>query len=59
MDRVLRLALRVISGATSKTSGEAILYYMGFENMKQTYKLQDSQEHVSKTQAYNPVDQSS
>ena len=30
----------------NKTSGEAILHYMGFLNMQQTYKLQAAQEYI-------------
>ena len=36
----------LVSGATSKTSDEAILNYMGFMKLQQTYQLQTAEEYV-------------
>ena len=37
MDRILNEALRIISGTTAKTSGEALQFYLGFYSMDQMY----------------------
>ena len=39
MDKLLNQALRIISGAAQKTSGEALQFYLGFHNMEQQYKM--------------------
>ncbi|XP_028514605.1 uncharacterized protein LOC110238129 [Exaiptasia diaphana] len=46
MDMLLNQALRVISGAAQKTSGEALKYYLGFYSIKQLYNLKAGKELV-------------
>ena len=46
MDKILNQALRIVSGATSKISGEAIQYYLGFHSMKEVHKLKATKELV-------------
>ena len=46
MDRVLNEALRIISGAASGTSVEALQHYLGFSNMKDRYKMQQAREYT-------------
>ena len=46
MDKILNQALRIVSGATSKTSGEAIQYYLGYHSMREVHKLKAAKELV-------------
>ena len=46
MDMILNQALKIISGATQKTSGEALRFYLGFHSLKQIYKIKSAKELV-------------
>ena len=46
MDKILNQALRTISGATAKTSGEVIQFYLGFYSMEQVHVSKMAKEYV-------------
>ena len=45
-DRIPNQALNIISGATAKTSGDPIQFYLGFYSMEQVYVRKMAKEYV-------------